>query len=325
MTEAADHFVGSLGSTAKTSYWYLNQPPTGNGTFQVRRYVGDPAAGGTLQATSPLYTLQSTDKDQAAAANKVSSIVVNGGNSIQLEQSFDVVVQYLVNSAGPNLLVQPAALASFDPNNLRLGATGVQLCADTACGSVTNTLNNQLYFTGVGAVNGIRATYTFQTVGAFSVNVSPVVVALSGQDKYNPDFAAPPVSPTVPAPANRVKLAKSVDLVQSPVGTTVTYTLTALNSGAVAVNLDDFVDTLPPGPTSASYIAGSSRLNGVAFANPLVSGQTLTWRDPGGQFVVPAGGSLALSFQAFCRAPRGSTRTASSGTSARTSSAALRR
>ena len=159
----------------------------------------------------------------------------------------------------------------------------------------------------------------------YPVLLSPVVVALSGQDKYNPDFAAPPVSPTVPAPANRVKLAKSVDLVQSPVGTTVTYTLTALNSGAVAVNLDDFVDTLPPGPTSASYIAGSSRLNGVAFANPLVSGQTLTWRDPGGQFVVPAGGSLALSFQAFCRAPRGSTRTASSGTSARTSSAALRR
>lgn len=298
-TETADHFIGSLEGTAKTSYWYINQPPTGNGTFQVRLYLGDPAAGGTLQATSPLYTLRSNDGDQAAAANKVTSITVNGGNPIQLGQSFNVVVQYLVNSAGPNLLVQPAALATFDPYNLRLGATRVQLCSDTACGSVINTLNNQLYFAAVGGgVNGMRATYTFQTVGAVSVNVSPVVVARSGQYKYNADSSATTVSPTVPAPVNRVRIAKSVDLAQSSVGTTVTYTLTALNSGAVAVNLDDFADTLPSSPAAASYIAGSSKLNGVAFANPLASGQVLTWRDPGGQFTVPAGGSLALSFQA---------------------------
>ncbi len=141
VTEAADHFIGSLGSTAKTSYWYFNQPPTGNGTFRVSLYIGDPAAGGILQATLPLYTLRSNDADQAAAANKVTGITVNGGNPIQLGQSFDVVVQYTVSSVGPNLLVQPAALATFDPYNLRLGETRVQLCADTACGGVTSTLN----------------------------------------------------------------------------------------------------------------------------------------------------------------------------------------
>lgn len=133
-----------------------------------------------MQAASPRYTLRSDDTDQAAVANKGSSITVNGGNPIQLGQSSDVVVQYTVNSAGPNLLVQPATLAAFDPYNLRLGATRVQLCADTACGGVTSTLNNRLYFTAVGGgVNGMCATYTFQTVGAVSVNVSPVVVARS--------------------------------------------------------------------------------------------------------------------------------------------------
>jgi len=298
-TEAATRFVGNLTSVAQTSYWYINQLPSGNGTFQLRLYLGNPAAGGTLQATSPLYTLTNSDVDQAASANKITSVVVNGGNAIQLGQSFNVVVNYIVNSAGPNLIVQPAALASFDPFNLRLGATKVELCSDTACSTVTSTLNNQLYFTNVGGnVNGVRATYTFQTVGTVSVALSPIVVARSGQYKYNPDFATPAVNTTVPAPVNRVKITKSVNIIQSDVGTTVTYTLTASNSGSATVSLDELEDTLPSSPANASYVVGSSRLNGAAFANPVISGQVLSWRASGNQFTVPAGGSFALSFQA---------------------------
>ena len=304
LTEAPTHFIGDLSATAKTSYWFINYPTTGNGTFQVQIYVGDPAAGGVLQGTSATYTLTSANSDNSASANKIVSVSVNGGAPVQLGQTFDVVVCYTVNSTA-NILVQPAALASFDPNNLRLGNTSATLYTSSDCTTgAGSTLSNQLFFAGSFSSNSIRATYTFQTIGTINVSLSPIVAARSGIYKYNADYSV--FVAVVPGGVNSLRIAKTVNTTTSPIGTTVTYTLTATNTGGVTVALDDFVDTLPTTPAAATYVAGSSTIKiggaaAVAFNNPVISGATLTWGNPGSgttAFNVPAGGSIVLTFQA---------------------------
>ncbi len=305
-TEAQNHFVGDLSATAKTSYWFINFPPTGNGTFQVEIYVGNPAqSGAVLQGVSTAYTVSSANPDSSASANKIVSVAVLP-STLQLGQYFNVVVCYSVNSTA-RVALQPAIQSSFDPNNLRLGNVVVDAYGSSDCTGVSSgTFNNQLLYASVSS-NSMRANYTFQTVGTVSVNLSPIVSARSGIYKYNSDFATPPggVSYTVVAPVNKIKLTKSVNITESSTGTTVIYTVTAINSGSADVLLDDFVDTLPSSPANATYVAGSSKLNGVTvLSNPVISGQTLTWGNPdlsgttASSFKVPAGGSVALSFQA---------------------------
>ena len=302
--EVAVHFIGDLFTTAKTSYWYLTIPQVNvNGAMQVEIWTGVPGAtGSVLQGTSINYPLRSLDVDQSASANKIFSVTTNP-TSIQLGQNFDVVVCYSVGSSGgSNVLVNPAATSSFNPTNLRLGATKVDQYAATDCsGASLATATNQLYFVGTGnkSTGGIRAIYTFSQVGPTAGNPTPIVSALTGQYKYNSDFTT--FSVALPTPSNTTLLSKTVDITESSLGVVVTYTLTATNSGASAVTLDKFVDTLPSTPANATYVAGSTLLNGVAFANnPVIVGQQLTWDNASTTqpFTVPAGGSLALKFKA---------------------------
>ena len=312
LTEPQDHLIGDLSATAKTSYWFINYPTSGSGTLQVQIYVGNPAAGGVLQGTSTAYTVSSANADNAAAANKIVSVAFSP-SSVLIGQSFNAIVCYSVNSTA-RLLVEPAISSSFDPNQLRLGAVVVDAYASSDCsGTATSTLFNQLLFTSVSS-NSVRATYTFQSVGTGSVQLSPTVSARSGIYKYNSDFATPPagVSYTVPSATNSVALAKNVNIAANSVGNiTVTYTITATNSGSAAVVLDQIIDTLPSSPGTATYTANSVKVNGVAQTgfNPLISGQTLTWSSTGTggtTFNVPAsGGTLTLSFDATIPAANG--------------------
>lgn len=305
-TETANHFLGDLNATAKTSYWYINIPNTAaDGNFTVEVYAGGPpGAGGVLQGMSPVYTLRSADVDQSAAANKIASVVINGGNPIVLGQAFDAVVCYDVNSSnGTNVLVNPASTAAFDPTGLRLlDVLSIQMFGSAGCtGTLTATYSNRLYYTGIGSggLNALRVTYRFRAVNPLAASLSPIVSSRSGQYKYNADFSSSTLA-AVPAASNTVVLAKSVNIANSPGATRVTYTLTASNGGSAAVTLDSFVDTLPASPAVVSYVTGSSAFNGAGIANPLISGNTLTWGDPGGAnaFSIPAGGSRSLTFQA---------------------------
>jgi uncharacterized repeat protein (TIGR01451 family) len=302
--EVADHFIGDLSTTAKTSYWFITIPNTTvNGTFRVELFQGDPAQpGATSVGLSNIYTLQSADADQSASANKLVSVTTNPA-TIQLGQAFDVIACYDINSSnGTNILVNPAATSSFNPINLRLGTTKVEIMSASGCtGTVVSTNNNQLFFPGIGSTltNSIRATYNFTQVGPTAAVATPIATARVGQYKYNSDFGTLRVLPT---PTNTTVIAKSVDIADSPTGLVVTYTITATNSGASAVTIDKLVDTLPSAPANAVYVAGSSTLNAVAFVNPVIAGQVLTWSNPGTpaqSFTVPPNnGTLRLVFKA---------------------------
>ena len=111
-TEAQDHSLGDLAGTAKTSLWFINIPTTlANGTFRVEIYSNGLPGVGALDGTSSIYGLVSADGDQAAGANKISSVVINGGSEIVLGQNFNAVICYDVNTQGTNnLLIGPAAI-----------------------------------------------------------------------------------------------------------------------------------------------------------------------------------------------------------------------
>ena len=111
-TEAQDHSLDDLAGTAKTSFWFINITTTlANGTFGVEIYSNGPPGVGALNGTSSIYGLVSADGDQAAGANKISSVVINGGSEIVLGQNFNAVICYDVNTQGTNnLLIGPAAI-----------------------------------------------------------------------------------------------------------------------------------------------------------------------------------------------------------------------
>ena len=111
-TQAQDQSLGDLAGTAKTSFWFINIPTTtANGTFRVEIYSNGPPGVGALDGTSSIYGLVSADGDQAAGANKISSVVINGGSEIVLGQNFNAVICYDVNTQGTNnLLIGPAAI-----------------------------------------------------------------------------------------------------------------------------------------------------------------------------------------------------------------------
>jgi uncharacterized repeat protein (TIGR01451 family) len=81
---------------------------------------------------------------------------------------------------------------------------------------------------------------------------------------------------------------KTADSATAAPGAAGGYTITVANPNATQVTLDSIIDTLPPG---FSYTAGSS--TGATTADPVVSGQDLTWSGP---LSVPAGSSLSLHF-----------------------------
>jgi uncharacterized repeat protein (TIGR01451 family) len=78
--------------------------------------------------------------------------------------------------------------------------------------------------------------------------------------------------------------------------------LRLVNSGSFAMTVDDFVDTLPTTPASATYTTNTSMFNGVAIGNPTIAGATLTWN---GSFAVPAGQTRDLTFSVTLPATQG--------------------
>ena len=98
-------------------------------------------------------------------------------------------------------------------------------------------------------------------------------------------------------------LAKTASVATLPAGGgTVTYTVTITNTDSVATSLDSLRDTLPSSPANATYVAGSAKFNGVAIADPGISGQTLTWNST---FTIPASASRTLTFDATLPATAG--------------------
>lgn len=179
------------------------------------------------------------------------------------------------------------------------GATNDKFYAD-ACGWNNNPASptykeciGPANYSGGKAGDVIKTIYTVRVLSTGTTTISSMIYDFSGSSfHYNADFGQRTISVTALPPP--LTLSKSADQTRMSAGGTVKYTLRLVNASSYSMVINDFVDTLPSSPGSASYTSGSSTFNGVAISDPVVSGQTLTWN---GTFLIPAGQTRDLQFQ----------------------------
>ena len=180
------------------------------------------------------------------------------------------------------------------------GATNDKFYAD-ACGWDNNPLSATYrdcigpdQYSGGKAGGNIVTVYTVKVLSTGSTTAGTVILDFSGSSyHYNADYGNTVISITALPPP--LTLSKSANVSTLSAGGSVTYTLRLTNAGSFSMTVDDFVDTLPTTPGSATYTTNSTTYNGAAIGNPAISGATLTWT---GSFVVPAGQTRDLVFSA---------------------------
>jgi uncharacterized repeat protein (TIGR01451 family) len=284
--------LGSLApGQAKTAFFYLqaSQATTTPQTHTVHLYPTRPPAG-ALASQSFSMTVQETIQ---ANANTVQTVVA-GPNPPQLGGLVTVTVQGRSGTIGTARLMvfNPAAYLSWRPDAYQLVGTTV-----TLTGGNTGSFTDQLYTKASSPSDtAYTAVYTYRTVGTTQTPtpVSAISFISSGtQIKHTRVDNYVQFDPILPAD-NRLTLGKTASPIQLSDTGPVTFTLIATNSGAYEAVLGDFVDTLPTAPGSPTYVAGSSRFNGVPVSDPAVNGSILTWI---GTFAVPAGITRRLTFE----------------------------
>jgi uncharacterized repeat protein (TIGR01451 family) len=287
--------VVQLGAMApgqmKTAYFYLQasgQTNTGQ-SHTVRVYSTRPPA---TQIDSATFTMTRVEETIQANANKITT-TVSGPNPPGLGGIVTVQVTGHSGTIGSQNLLSftPACELDWVANNYQLLTTSI-----TLTGGNTGTYNDRLYLSGLSSTSDTNYTvvYSFRATGVSVApqRITPMVYIASGANiKHTQGDPA-----TISGATNGLTLSKLVNPAQVYVGGTVTYTLRLSNaSGPYDVTVDDLVDSLPTSPGSATYVTASSTYNGVAIANPAISGSTLTWS---GGFLVPAGQTRDLTFQA---------------------------
>jgi len=229
-----------------------------------------------------------------ANANKVVT-VVTGPTPPQLG---GIVTMTVTGDGGT---VGAARIMSFSPAaylNWRPDAYEMISSSITLSGGNSGTYNDQLMMiVASSSATAYVAVYQFRAVTTTTAptTVSPIAFISSGTQVKHTTTGNYGSIPAITATDNLLTLGKQASPPALIGAGTITYTLTATNSGTADAILEDFTDTLPTTPGAATYIAGSSTFNGVAAPDPTISGSTLTWS---GTFSLPAGTTRALTFRA---------------------------
>lgn len=293
------HVGGMTANSTRSVFFYLQAAvlTTTPQTHRLEVYDRNPLFAGAAQlATSAVFTITSVADTIAANANKVNT-VVTGPTPATLGGIVTMTVtgeSGTVGAAGI-FAFSPAGYTSWPANKYELVGTTVTLPSGTV-------ITDNLFVSGYTGVSGVHTeTYRFVATGSTSAptSVSPVGYISSGTQIKHTDTGGFASLTPIPPASNTLTMgllangASPADL--TPAGGTVTYTVRVTNSGQNDATMDDFVQTLPSTPASPVYVGGSAAFNGVAIADPGISGQTLTWN---GSYLIPAGVTRELSFRA---------------------------
>lgn len=293
--ETGLYHLGYVGAGAETVYFYLSTRGASlqSESHTVSVYEGNPSSGATLGAATFSMTQQDTIQSNS---NKVTS-VITGPTPATLGGIVTIKVTGDTGNTGGNMAFTAATDPNWPASAYRLNHSVINLPDGS-------TLTDAPY---IAAYNGIIgtyvATYTFTAQDTISAPAATNATGyiLSGQSMKHTQVGGsagnptpPPISPTT---GNALVVSSFSNIVSLPPvsGGTVTYTVRLTNSGTADVTVGDIVDTLPTSPAALSYVAGSAVFNGVALADPSITGSRLTWS---GSFTIPAGGSRDLTFRA---------------------------
>jgi uncharacterized repeat protein (TIGR01451 family) len=276
----------------KTAYFYLQASAAtlSPQTHTIRLYATRPPATELANATFAMTAEQTIQ----ALANKVDTVVTGPtppelGGIVTMTVSGDTGT---IGGAGI-MAFSPAAYLNWRPEAFELLSSEI-----TFSGGNTGTYRDQLLIIASSSSATLYvATYRFRAVNMTTAPtvVSPIGHINSGTQIKHTTTGNYGTFPPIQPPANWFTMGKSANPAQLTSAGPVTFTLSATNSGTYEAMLEDFVDTLPATPAGVTYIAGSSRYNGVAIADPSISGSTLTWV---GNLIVPAAAARSLTFQA---------------------------
>ena len=276
----------------KTAFFYLQASgaTTAAQTHTVRVF---PNKAGVGQLAGANFSMTSEETIQANA-NKVTT-VITGPNPAELGGIVTMTV------SGDTGTVGASRILSFSPAaylNWRADAYELTSATITLSGGNNLVLNDQLFAIAASTTDSTyEAIYKFRAVTTTlaPTAVSPIGFISSGANvKHTTTGNYINLLPILP-PDNRLTLGKIAAPTAFIGAGTVTFSLTLTNNGFYNAIVDEFTDTLPVIPAQPTYIAGSSRYNGVLIADPVISGATLSWS---GFFAVPSSASYPLTFQA---------------------------
>lgn len=299
--ENGETHVGPLANgTSKTVYFYLHaSSETSNAqTHNVTLYPGKPSLNTATCATAFSYTTEDT---LDANANKVTNVSFSPSTPM-LGGSLAITV------SGETGTIGNAGIFSFSPAALSTwpaGALELESVAMVLTGGNSQTVTNTLHLSGLNsAATNYSQTYTFRIKSPInqSTTIFPMNYINSGNPIKHTDTSNFASIGSIPASSNSVTISNisttessAASCFANGTGGSTVVTVSVSNSGSTAVSLDDIQVTLPSSPDTMTYSASSSSFNGTSIAEPVVSGQTLTWY---GVFNVPANSSRDLTFTA---------------------------
>ncbi|MCA1634048.1 MAG: DUF11 domain-containing protein [Acidobacteria bacterium] len=282
----------------RTAFFYI-QATTQTATPQSQTVRVFPTRPPATELASASFTMTVAETIQANA-NKVVTTVA-GPDPPGLGGIVTMTVTGATGSIGAAKILSftPASFAAWRADVFELTSSSFVLS-----GGNNGTFVNQLLIPASAITStsntNYTLTYTFRATGSASapIAVDPFGFLSSGTQVKHTTVDTVYIQP----PVNSLTMSKSASAAQVYVGGIVTYTLRLTNSGAYDSTIAEFTDTLPSSPATPTYVTGSSAYNGVAIANPAVSGAVLTWV---GSFIIPAGQSRDLTFRVTIPATEG--------------------
>ena len=306
--------VASLGAGACTDFYYSVIVTRSSSAYNTTRRFHITTTGDSVGSVST-PTPREVYVEKLISQNRNSVNSITGPTTVYVGQTYNYTVNASTATQGyeqleaflnlSNIIFQVQSIATT--YTAPAGATNDKFYAD-ACGW-DNDPSSGTYRSCVGPANysggkaggTIVTTYTVKVLSTGSTTATTLITDFSGSSyHYNSDYGIQVLSITsLPPPLTLSKIASPNTLAAAG---TVNYTLRLTNSGSFSMTVNDFVDTLPTAPASATYTNNSSTYNGGAISNPAISGATLTWT---GSFVVPAGTTRDLVFSVSLPAVQG--------------------
>jgi hypothetical protein len=258
----------AAGGTAN-SYFFLRAAPLATDanaqTHAVHVYDRRPDLAGAVEICNMTYTYTRVISAIQAAANKVD-IATNTSNPPGLGAQMTMKVKGETGSVGSGEVLDadsaffqmgPATVVTtaggttaWRPDVFQMLTAKVNIDLNDGAGQVDHFDFLKWHFTGTPSDRPYTITYTFRIIGTTTANVnpSPVQNISSGTQTKHTDFstiqAIAAIQPTGTSATTTLAKSASPTSVYNNAATTVTYTVTATNTGALARTVTDGATTL---------------------------------------------------------------------------------
>ncbi|MEM1095151.1 MAG: T9SS type A sorting domain-containing protein [Bacteroidota bacterium] len=313
--ESPFFWVGTLGpEESKGVFFYLE----GTGTTAAAQphtltiYEGDPSDGVTIGRDLFAYT--HVEESATTTQSAITDVyLVNA--SPTLGATFALHVEGTTGHMGRDRvgLLSPAGRLDWPAEAFDLIETHITFSGGNTA-TWTNTLGATL---GRRSNTAYHATYTFRVKGPNlkAAPICPVSHFSSGvQTRHDPLVCTGGSGIAVvnlPVTESYVYLNHTAATDILPDGGVLDFTATIRNASASqTAALDGFTVDLPRFPAGATYVAGSTQLDGVAWREPILDGTTLYWPGP---IALPARGRAVVTYQLDLPATQGTYDVAATG------------